>query len=140
MRDMISNVDLKATQKALLKTTGDLTVYTTSIDTKGMRSVGWFGTMQDTTSGADVPYTPDSYDDIDVTVQESDDDATWSDLDSSKQLGKTKLDAYINKIGAVSCKRYLRLKIVANNLHTIATNKLKFDAYAMCEYLVRPQA
>ena len=140
MRDLISNLDIKATQKVLVKTATDKLAYTDSIDTKGMGKVGWLGTMQDTTSGTDVAYTPTIYDDISVTVQESDDDVTFTDLDSSKQLGKTALDAYINKIGAVSCKRYLRLKITGTSLGTIANNKLKFDAYALCEYLVIPQA
>lgn len=140
MRDMISNVDCLGTAKVLVKTATDKLAYSASVDTKGLAKVGFYGSMQDTTSGADVAYVPDSYDDIDVVVQESDDDATWTDLDSTKQLGKTKLDAFINKIGAVSCKRYLRLKITGNSLHTIATGKLKFDAYAMGEYLVRPQA
>jgi len=134
-RDMISNVEFSDVLQNLIKTDGDKTTTTSSVDTKGAKSASFLLAFKDID---DDFLDAGEYDDVDVIVQDSDDNVTFADVASIKQLGIKKWEKKFGKIGAVSTERYLRLKIVANNVEDLATNKLQVTAFFVKEATIKP--
>lgn len=137
-RDMVSNIEFNDVLQNLVKTDGNKITTTSTVDTKGARSVSFALAFKD----IDATFLDaGEYDDVDVILQESSDNVTFVDVDpTSKQLGIRKWNKKFAKIGAVSTERYIRLKYVANNVADLATNKLQITAYVLKEMSIKPVA
>lgn len=127
-RDILSLLEAKAgTLLAIRKAGGAMTTYSASFDTKEYSGVNFSLSPFDDTTGTPVAYTYDAYDDIKVTVQESDDNATFTDVADDKHLPTIDTDRVLSgtvkQIGAIGTKRYVRLKFVVTVL-ALADNKL----------------
>jgi hypothetical protein len=140
-KDINSLLEAKAgSLLAIRNTGGTLTTYSASQDTKGFDAVNFALTPFDNTSGSLVAYTYDQYDDVKVTVQESDDDATFTDVDDEKHLPTSDTDrvlaGLVNSLGAFGTKRYIRLKFVVTVLD-LADSKLVMNIAPVFKKLVR---
>lgn len=134
-RDMISNIGFNDVLQNLIKSDGNKTTTTSSVDTKGAKSASFLLAFKD----VDATFLDArEYDDVDVVIQESEDNINFSDIADVKHLGNKKWETKFDKIGAVSTERYLRLKFVANNLEDLATNKLQATAFFVKEMEVKP--
>lgn len=138
-RDLQSKIKVVGHAKILTKLTGDKITYSSSVDTKDMKSLMYAGVCIKSTDGSD--YTPSDYDDVDITVQESADDIVFTDVDPvQKQLGVSKIGTKLFKVGAVSTKQYVRLKVKCNTLETLTTGQLILEGVLLAEGLINPQA
>jgi hypothetical protein len=140
-KDINSLLEAKASKLLAIRNTGGaLTTYSASFDTKGFDGVNIALTPFDNTTGSLVAYAYDEYDDIKVTVQDSDDDAVFTDIDDIKHLPTEDADrvlsGLVKSIGAYGTKRYIRLKFVVTVLE-LADNKLVMDIAPVFKKLVR---
>lgn len=137
-RDLVNNLSFEKVVEVDVKTSSDKLAYTNSVDTKDLKSLAFMGACYDITSAPDVLYTPQAYDDVEVTLQESSDNATFTDVDpDEKQLGDTDVSGMYFKVGAVSTERYVRLKVKGENLETLADEKLTLRFAVIAEKYVR---
>ncbi|MFA5659333.1 MAG: hypothetical protein WC900_08620 [Oscillospiraceae bacterium] len=138
-RDLVNNIKNEARMNIVTTLAGTGKAYSDSFDTKDMKSIAFCGACIKSTDQSD--YTPTDYDDVEVTVQDSDDDIVFADVDpAEKQLGDTAITAQLFKVGAVATKRYVRLCITCNALETLTEGQLIIGGQVISEGYVNPQA
>jgi len=138
-RDMYNNVKVVGFVRVLVATAGNATAYSNSVDIGENRSASIFLSARDIDNYGATPYTLDQYDDVSIVVQDSEDNANFTDLDPvEKQYGAKTLEASSDKVGFFATRRYVRLKVVGNNLETLANNKLELSGVAVAEPYARP--
>jgi len=111
----------------IINATPLMTTYSASIDTKDHDGLNVSLTPFDNTTGSLVAYTYDTYDDVKITFQESDDDATFTDCGEANHLPTSDTDRIlagtVQDFGVFCTKRYVRIKFVVTVLD-LATTKL----------------
>lgn len=138
-RDGISKLKMVDRMNFATKSTGDKTVFSDAIEQKDFKALSFLGVCIKTADGTD--YELNQYDDIDVILQESADNVSFADVDPvQKQLGKTKITSTFFKVGAVSVKKYCRLKVVCNNLETLSSGELTIGGLVVAETYSEPNA
>ncbi len=143
-KDIIDNV--KAESSVIYPTT-DNAVYSDSVDAKGkIGQVFVLDPRDDSSAKSLAAHEFNDYDELNYTIQESDDDVSFSDISTDKYLPTDydsdrpieNPDSGLQKIGCRDCKRYLRVKVEVDTANSFTKEELALIVMNFSEPTIKP--